>query len=180
MGELNSFGDFDRSTGSKSPILILGYGNPDRQDDGVAWHILRQVAERYGRPVPAEIGEDFENDTSGLDFQFVLQLTPELAETAAGYARVCFVDAHTGAIPADVQCIPIQGEFQTSPFTHHMTPQTLLVLSETLYGHRPAAVLVSVRGYEFGFSYTLSEKTAGLANDAADWIYAWIQGPDLA
>ena len=34
-------------------ILLLGYGNPDREDDGVAWHVLKGVAEGLSLPSPA-------------------------------------------------------------------------------------------------------------------------------
>ena len=38
------------------------------------------------------------------------ELTPELAETIAQYERVCFVDAHTGAVPHDVNVSAIAAE----------------------------------------------------------------------
>jgi len=158
--------------------LIVGYGNADRQDDGVAWHVLRDLAERYAIPHSEEIGEGFEWTGAGPHFLFVLQLTPELAETLSGYERACFVDAHTGAVPHDLQCISIDSEYQTSPFTHHMTPQTLLSLAQALYGESPSAVLVSIRGYAFGFSNELSPGTARLAGEAAQWIEAWLSSPD--
>ncbi|MFN8598629.1 MAG: hypothetical protein U0559_20890, partial [Anaerolineae bacterium] len=124
-------------------ILIFGYGNFDRQDDGVAWHVLVEVAQRLGRDVPASPDEEFPNSTESPAFQFELQLMPELAETVAQYDRVCFVDAHTGAVPNDVNVEHLTSEFQSSPFTHHMTAATLLSFAETLYGARPEAILVS-------------------------------------
>ena len=41
-------------------VLILGYGTPDGEDDGVAWHILQGVAESLGRPA-------LDVETGGLD-----------------------------------------------------------------------------------------------------------------
>jgi hypothetical protein len=35
-------------------------------------------------------------------------------------------------------------------------------------------VLVSVRGYEFGFSRSMSDKTASLAEEAAEAIWQWL------
>ncbi|HZY42738.1 MAG TPA: hypothetical protein VFF59_12145 [Anaerolineae bacterium] len=159
-------------------ILIFGYGNFDRQDDGVAWHVLAAVARRLGREVPASPDEEFPL-TGGApgespDFMFELQLTPELAETVAQYDRVCFVDAHTGAVPNEVNVEELTSEFQSSPFTHHMTASTLLSFAATLYDARPPAILVSVRGYEFGFVRALSAYTAELAEEAADQIVASI------
>jgi hydrogenase maturation protease len=156
-------------------VLIFGYGNFDRQDDGVAWHVLAAVARRLGRAVPASPDEDFPPTGESPDFRFELQLMPELAETVAQYDRVCFVDAHTGAVPNDVNIEELTGEFQSSPFTHHLTASTLLSFAATLYGARPAAILVSVRGYEFGFERALSAATAELAEAAADRIVGWLR-----
>jgi Ni,Fe-hydrogenase maturation factor len=72
----------------------------------------------------------------------------------------------------------ISAQFQASPFTHHMTPETCLSLSQALYGKAPEAVLVSVRGYQFGFENTLSARTAELAEIAVNQIWQWLQSSD--
>jgi hydrogenase maturation protease len=155
--------------------LIIGYGNFDRQDDGVAWHVLAEVARRLGCAVPLSPEEEFPLNEGAPDFVFELQLTPELADTIALYERVCFVDAHTGAVPHDVNVGAIAAEFQASPLTHHLTPQSLLTFVETLYNARPEAMLVSVRGYQFGFERALSPLTAQLAQEAAEKIVEWVK-----
>lgn len=154
--------------------LIVGYGNPDREDDGVAWHVLQGVAEHLGRT-----GPDLE--TGGLDqlgqspdLLFVWQLTPELAELIADYDYVCFVDAHTGDYPEDLRFDSVEAGYQASPFTHHMTPQTCLMLAERLYGHVPQAVMVSARGHRFGFSNELSIQTELLVEEAIERIAFWL------
>jgi hydrogenase maturation protease len=156
------------------PTLIIGYGNFDRQDDGVAWHVLAEIARRLGCAVPFSPEEEFPLNDGAPDFIFELQLMPELADTIAQYERVCFVDAHTGAVPQDVNVSEIAAEFQASPLTHHLTPQSLLTFAQTLYDARPEAMLVSVRGYQFGFERTLSPLTAQLAQEAADAITKWV------
>ena len=104
--------------------LFIGYGNPDRQDDGVAWHILAGIANQLGL-VTSPSWEDPLPSTPEADLAFYLQLTPEIAEDLTAYDRVCFVDAHTGKIPQNVQMVDITPEYQTSPFTHHLTPEML-------------------------------------------------------
>lgn len=158
--------------------LLLGYGNVDRQDDGVAWHILAQVAAAYGQPV-APSAEDFPRLPGGPDLLFTLQLTPELSETVAAYERVCFIDAHTGNIECDINLADVIEAFQTSPFTHHLTAATCLVLAGALYGHTPYASLLSVRGYEFGFSTHLSSATAVLVPQAVNRLLAWLAIPEI-
>ena len=75
--------------------LFIGYGNPDRQDDGVAWHILAGIANQLGLETSPS-WEDPLPSSPEAEFAFYLQLTPELAEDLTSYDRVCFVDAHTG------------------------------------------------------------------------------------
>ncbi|MCC7355033.1 MAG: hydrogenase maturation protease [Anaerolineae bacterium] len=157
--------------------LIIGYGNPDREDDGVAWHILHRLAERWGRavsPITESGGLNQLDESPAL--LAILQLTPELAEEIARYDYVCFVDAHTGAYNEDIRFQPIASNFQTSPFTHHLTPESCLFLAATLYGHAPRARVLSVRGYRFGFSRTLSPETAALVEEAVESILGWLEG----
>jgi len=155
-------------------MLIIGYGNPDREDDGVAWHILQGVARRLGRPaLDIETGGQDQLGQSP-DLLLVLQLTPELADLISEYDYVCFIDAHTGDYPEDLRITSVDAQFQTSPFTHHMTPQTCLALANTLYGRRPQAIVVSVKGHRFGFSHTLSAQTALFAEEAVEHITAWL------
>ena len=154
--------------------LILGFGNFDREDDGVAWHILARLAARLGRPFPATPEDELPECNGDLDFIFQLQLTPELAEVIKDYDRVCFVDAHTGSVPNDVNFQPVAAEFQNSPLTHHMTAATVMNLTQ-LYGAQPDAILVSVRGNDFGFDRRLTPQTDRLADQAVDQILAWLQ-----
>jgi hydrogenase maturation protease len=155
--------------------LILGYGNPDREDDGVAWHILANLAASFHQQVPLTPYDPFEPEGKALDLLFYLQLTPDLAADFCCYDRICFVDAHTGAVPKGLNIQVIKPIYQKSPFTHHMTPETLLSLIETLYQAHPEAILVSVRGYHFGFSQELSKATAIVAKQASIWIEKWLK-----
>lgn len=153
--------------------LLIGYGNPDREDDGVAWHILRALAIKMGLPAPASYEDEFSQNTQ-VDFAFFLQLTPEMAEEIADYEHVCFLDAHTGAIPEPVHLVNVESNFQHSPFTHHLTPQSLVSICETIYGKKPDAALLSVRGYQFLFSRQLSEETRALVPEAVDLVWEWL------
>lgn len=161
--------------------LLIGYGNLDRQDDGVAWHVLADVAQTLGRGEsfhPEEgitPGDGASADPGTPDFWFTLQLTPEMAESVAEYERVCFIDAHTGAIPEEVCLQSVSSQFQRSPLTHHLTPQSLLALCEVLYQCPREAILVSVRGYQFGFTQTLSAQTQALSRQASQQIVGWIR-----
>lgn len=159
-------------------VLIIGYGNPDREDDGVAWHILRALTEKIGLPSPTSYEDEFP-ESALIDFAFHLQLTPEMAEDISTYDYVCFVDAHTGNIPEVVRMIEVESEFQRSPFTHHLTPQSLLSMCEALYGKKPEAALLSVLGHRFLFTRQLSEETAALVSEAVDLIWNWLKTKNI-
>lgn len=155
-------------------ILLFGYGNIDRQDDGVAWHILRGVADHYHIPLPVFPEETTSQITEYLTFSYALQLTPESAEWVSQFDKVVFIDAHTGSVEEPLHIVNLDPNFQTSPFTHHLTPQTCLALAESLYGKAPSAMLISVRGYEFDFSQQLSAQTGELAIQAVRKIVSII------
>ena len=157
-----------------SDTLILGYGNVDRMDDGVAWHVLAALAAAWGRPAPATLEDPLALSNGPADCQFVLQLTPELAEQLAQYRRVCFVDAHTGDLVQATRLAPVTPAFTNSPFTHHLTPATCLALAQALYGRAPEAVLASVRGEAFGFAQALSPAVARRVPALVGQILAWL------
>lgn len=158
----------------KSDTLVIGYGNPDRQDDGVGWHILKYLAERIGHAIPDDPGASIEIENDIVDLLFTLQIYPELAETISNYQRICFVDAHTSDIPAEISWVELNPEYEKSPLTHHMSPKTVLSIAAMIYDHKPEAILVSVRGYDFQFERSLSLKTEFLTNQAANRIWEWI------
>jgi hydrogenase maturation protease len=153
--------------------LILGYGNLDRQDDGVAWHILVNLANKLQVNIPNPEDEIYIIE-GPVGFIFVLQLSPDLAEEISAFERICFVDAHTGAVNEDVHFENLAPQFQSSPLTHHMTPNTVMEITRLIKSPAPEAVLVSVRGYEFGFFRTLSAPTEILSHQAVDLILDWI------
>lgn len=161
---------------STAPLtLLLGFGNPDREDDGVAWHILRALAERFGHPLHHWDESEPDPDAPSPHLMFTLQLVPELVDVLHRYQRVCFIDAHTGAYAEDVHFAPVQPNYHPSPFTHHLTPETCLMLTKATRGHAPEAVAVSVRGHQFGFVCGLTPATQRLAQAAVERILAWLE-----
>lgn len=160
--------------GSCLKTLIIGYGNIDRQDDGVAWHVLLQVMQQSGIHTPGMIEDDFPMVFGDLEFQFQLQLLPEMADDLGKYERVVFIDAHTGNVPEEIHREVVSSEYQSSPFTHHLTPSTLLSLCDVINKRHPDSLLVSIRGYEFKFTRELSQRTQELVPEAAQQIIDWL------
>ncbi len=154
--------------------LIVGYGNADRQDDGVAWHVLTGIARGLGRPVPAAPEDGFFPEGEEIDLWYVLQLAPEMSEDFAQYERICFVDAHTGNIEQEILLQPVEASPASSAFTHHLTPAACLALTQAIYGKMPEAKLLSIRGFQFGFSRELSPETAALVEQAVEMLRRWL------
>jgi hydrogenase maturation protease len=117
-------------------VLIVGYGNPLRSDDGIGWHAARLLA-----------------TDPRLDGARVLarhQLVPELATDVSRASLVVLVDAAAEGDPGSVAVRRI-GSPPPTPITwsHHLTPDTLAGLADALYGAVPPIVLVSVAAESF-------------------------------
>ena len=76
--------------------LLIGYGNPDRGDDGSAYHIFKSLLDIYDRTNVDLFSSEISmlNETADLFFNF--QLLPEYAEMIADYNQVVFIDTHIG------------------------------------------------------------------------------------
>jgi len=126
-----------------STVLIIGYGNPLRSDDGFGWHASRLIAQALS-------GQDAEVITCH-------QLTPELAEPLSRSSSAVFIDADAQGTPGEIHRRPVPSRIpDSSTFTHSCTPSGLLASAERLYGHRPPAVVITVSAQSLAFGDTLS------------------------
>lgn len=125
-------------------ILIIGYGNPLRGDDGLGWHAAQQLADRICR-------ED-------VDIVTCHQLTPELAEAVSQADLAFFIDAACEGHPGTLRCEEIQpNESSNVDFTHHFDIPALLACANILYGSYPRAVLCSITAESFDLTENLSD-----------------------
>jgi len=154
-------------------LLVLGYGNVDRRDDGVAMHVVNALRERLGQP-PIDPHETDGLEVRGgeLDTGFVYQLTPELAEIAAGYDHVVFVDAHISRHEDLIRQVPVVAEARPTIVSHQLSPGTVLAVAHELYGGQATGTLISIRGHDFDFGTELSPDTAAGVGPAVDRIWA--------
>lgn len=141
-------------------VLIIGYGNPSRRDDGVGLAVINRLRDLLGRTSLDDTADGFDELDHGLDTLFLQQLTPELAETIAAYDQVVFVDAHAGGYEELIHRETLQPGIAPSLVSHHMKPGTLLALAAQLYGRTPRAELISIRGFDFDFGSTFTSATA--------------------
>lgn len=128
-------------------VLVIAWGNPLREDDGVAWHVLEGLRGLQPRPwLPA------------MHLRHAHQLTPEMAECISRATGVVFVDARRDGAPGEVRCEPVAPAAGANPLAHSVSPQTLLLYAESLYGRAPQAAVVSITGERFGMGEGLSPK----------------------
>jgi hydrogenase maturation protease len=127
-------------------ILIIGFGNPLRSDDGLGWHAAQELSRELTSPEVKVIRAH--------------QLTPELAEEASRVELVLFIDAREGSPPGDVRCEAIhldEAPPRPSMHSHDLRPATILQLARELYGFSPRAYLLTVAGEHFEDGDSLSE-----------------------
>ena len=150
-------------------MLLIGLGNPSRQDDAAGYYIATAFCERLGIDLASDV-YDLEDMEGLVHAVWLQQLVPEVAEAIAAYDMVVFVDAHTGAYADEFLIAPITPTYRTSLVSHHMKPETVVAMARDLYGHTPRGLQVSVRGYEFDFGTELSQRTHQLASSALERI----------
>lgn len=124
-------------------VLVLGYGNPLRGDDAFGWHVAELLEEEYRNDDRVQVIPCH-------------QLTPDLAETMSHFKTVIFVDVSCESMEAVVRCSHLVPEAPGTAFTHHISPSTLLITCEILYGRLPRAYVVSIAGQSFGLGEGMS------------------------
>ncbi len=114
--------------------LLIGFGNQGRGDDGLG----PVFAERIEKRAPADLEID-------IDYQ----LTVDHALAVAEADLVVFADAMIGA-EGDFTFTPIGAEGATVMGSHELTPEAVMTLAKTLYGHEPPAYVLGISGWDYG------------------------------
>lgn len=127
-------------------ILVIGYGNHLRRDDGLGWLVARTLQD--------------EVDRDNVEILAEFQLFPEMAYTISHADLVVFVDASLGEVPGTITRVDIgvDSDFPASDaFLHNFNPAHLLLAAQKLYQKEPRAILFTVTGANFDFGEVLSE-----------------------
>ena len=127
-------------------VLIIGYGNPMKSDDGLGWHVAQALSEQ--------------NTSPDIKVICTQQLTPENSEEASRAELVVFIDAREGGSAGEIHCEAIHLDPDGSrslSHTHDLSPTAILQLANELYGKAPPAFLLTVSGQDFQDGDSLSE-----------------------
>jgi hydrogenase maturation protease len=148
-------------------ILVIGYGNSLRQDDGAGIQLANLLVQAcHNAALPAEL-------------LLTHQLTPELAlDIAQSHVKtVTFADTRIAHSSSDsqVRITPLPVAEYADPVGHHLNPATLLVYAQGLYSCQPEAWLATVPGTCFGHGEILSAHTRNALLNASRVIQPWLE-----
>jgi len=133
---------------ANSQILIYGYGNPGREDDGLGIALVKKLEQWTEQ---GKIG--------GITFDSNYQLNIEDAEVISDKDLVVFADASIEDIE-DFILTEVTGEKDVTFTTHAASPAYIVKLCSELFGKCPEVYLLHIKGYQWDFKEGLSEKAA--------------------
>jgi hydrogenase maturation protease len=148
----------DRHPATVGTILVIGYGNTLRADDGAGQRVALAIS-AWNLP--------------GLSALAVHQLTPELAEPLSTADLAILVDARLAGGGA-VEVLPLEPSEFGGMAGHVSDPRKLLALTRAIYGRHPRAWLVSVPAADFAMGEGLSATAERGLEEAIAWITALI------
>lgn len=141
-------------------ILVIGYGNPGRGDDGLGPYVTGALV-RW-------------QELAAVRCEIDYQLAVEHAAMVAEADIVVFVDAATEG-PAPFALLPATPESDRTFSSHSVSPGQLLGLARDLFHARPQAWLLAVRGQDFApFTEVLSPVAQAHADAAIEFLRSWL------
>ena len=142
-------------------VLVLGYGNRLRTDDGLGWQVAVEL---------------FRTNTSPeVEVLPCHQLTPDLAEAVSFAETVIFIDCTQDGKPGELCHEELYSRSGSTSFTHDLSPSTLLALAAELFGVCPRAYLVSICGECYDPGETLSATVSSRVPELTAMVRGLIQ-----
>lgn len=149
-------------TEKRLSVLVYGYGNPGRQDDGLGVMLAEQL-EAWGK------SRGYESLTTDSNYQLNL----EDAYTLSHHDLVIFADA----TQEDLEDFRFE-ELQPSPaveFTMHaVSPAFILHLCHQIFDRKPEAWLLHIRGYKWEFMGPLTEDARRNLQRAREFVEGFL------
>ena len=143
-------------------ILLIGYGNPGRGDDGLGPALAERVE---AEAIP------------GLQVEVDFQLNVENAFDLQGFDEVYFVDAAVQG-PEPFELRRIQPQDPTVFSSHSLSPEGLLALASKLFKIEIQGYVLAIRGYSFDeFGAPFSPQAAQNLDAAAAHLLARLKAP---
>jgi hydrogenase maturation protease len=143
-------------------ILIYGYGNPGREDDGLGIELVKLLEEW-----------SIASGIQGMEFDSNYQLNIEDAEGISGKDIVVFMDASIEDIE-DFILTEVTGESEVTFTTHAASPGYIVKLCYDLFGKCPRVYLLHIKGYQWEFKEGLSEQAKNNLQKAFEFMKEYL------
>jgi len=136
-------------------VLLIGFGNPGRLDDGLG-------------PALADAIEKLNID--GVDVDSNYQLTVEDASEVSSHDVVIFADASVNC-DEPFTFTAIKPQTKISFTTHSIEPESVLGLAHDLFSAKTKGYVLAIRGYDFNeFGERLSDQAQNNLLDAIKFL----------
>jgi len=145
---------------SKPKILIYGYGNPGRQDDGLGAAFIAAI-EKW---VVEKKVENIALDTN-------YQLNIEDAHLISAYDKVIFIDATIEPIESYSFTKVIPSDAKVEFTMHAVSPAFVVDLCQKIFGNTTEAWLLHLKGYQWEFEERLSDQAKENLSAALNFFY---------
>jgi hydrogenase maturation protease len=144
---------------SKPPrVVIVGYGDPARGDDGIGFLTAQKLGERFrGEPRVAAVA--------------VQQLSREIVDSLADAGLAIFIESARGQRPGHLSCTFITPASGSNASSQPMDAARLLALAREASSRSPQAMLFTVAGEEFGPRAVLSRTVDRACQRLIDQVY---------
>jgi hydrogenase maturation protease len=145
-------------------VLVIGYGNPGRLDDGLG-PVFAECLRLAALP-------DVDTDSD-------YQLTVEDAEAVSRYDAAVFVDASvSSAEPFEFRLLEPSHEMSFT--THDVEPGAVMALAGRLFESSAQGFILAIRGYDFNeFGEGLSEGARANLDAALSFLQEALRSGDL-
>ncbi len=137
-------------------ILVYGYGNPGRQDDGIGARFVELISEWIEK-----------ENISGIYTDCNYQLNIEDSSLVADYDIIFFVDASVVEEVEYYKLEKVEPNNATIEFTMHAVSTAYVIdLCQKIYHKTPEAYVLHIKAYEFDFVEEITPKALHNLNDA--------------
>ncbi len=145
-------------------ILLIGYGNSLRNDDGAGQRVAETIADW---------------NLANLRSLAVHQLTPELAELLTMAEKAIFVDVYpvSSAQESGLQVMQLSPDApdHAVEMGHALDPRSLLALTQQVYGAVPLSWWILIPAIDFEFGEQFSAITQQGILDALEQVKKLVQ-----
>lgn len=139
-------------------ILVFGYGNPGRKDDGLGNEFTEALKKI-----------NFSDNEIEIEYDSNYQLNIEDAERIKNMDVVIFADASEENIE-DFCFSVVDGTGEPAFTTHSANPEYIFRLCKELFNSEPVTMLLHIKGYEWQFEEGITPKAGKNLNKAIDFV----------